>query len=51
MICRVAWRVLTGQGAQDVRSDDEGEDPVEGEATEMNDSESPPGTPELRRRK
>jgi hypothetical protein len=24
MICGVAWRVLTGQGAEDTRSDDEG---------------------------
>lgn len=26
MICRVAWRVLTGNGASDERSDEEDED-------------------------
>lgn len=24
MICRVAWRVVSGQGAEDTRSDEEG---------------------------
>ena len=33
LILRVAWRVLKGQGADDVRSDDEGDD----EAEEVND--------------
>ncbi|KAJ9625769.1 Sphingosine N-acyltransferase lag1 [Taxawa tesnikishii (nom. ined.)] len=31
MICRVAYRVLSGQGADDTRSDDEGEDEAESE--------------------
>jgi len=51
MICRVAWRVLTGKGAEDVRSDDEGDDPVEEAAADMNGTGPTPGTPELRRRK
>lgn len=36
MACRVAWRVVKGQGAEDVRSDDEEEsESVDGEGDEL----------------
>lgn len=35
MIIRVAYRVLSGKGAEDVRSDDEGEDEIEEEEVEV----------------